>query len=411
MKSVVQKSSSFAELREGFEHFNESFKEESSGDGLSLSSMIQEVNDSVAEWGIRFGIDINPVTADDIVKNLVTNYVEDLALAGQHLGLSAYGQGLQRHLIFTLIRLSPKYTETRTPERKEFAPDFTLLLFEEPEAFLHPHQQARLNLSLRRLAEADETQILVSTHSPHFVSKNVDNLTSLIRLHKSGPRTEAHQIQPDALQHLLSSNSGLFRRFSDLLASPDVTEPMKATIRGKGLGSDHAGATPSPEDEAIRYFLVLNPDRASMFFARHVIICEGQTEKALLDCLLEEQWTDLADRHVYVVDALGKFSIHRFMALLSAYGITHSVIMDADQDGDIHRVVNDFILENSTPFTSGIHAFERDIERFLGLDPAPRQDLKPLHMVSCYKNGHLSGDCVAQLRRIVDGILPPAAVQ
>jgi energy-coupling factor transporter ATP-binding protein EcfA2 len=410
VKNVVTKSSSFAQLREDFEQFNAAFKDESSRDGFSVSSMVGEVNDSMAQWGIRFGIDVNPVTADDIVRNLVSHYVEDTSLGGQRVGLAAYGQGLQRHLIFTLIRISPKYAEGRAPERKEFAPDFTLLLFEEPEAFLHPHQQARLNASLRLLGEADDMQVLVTTHSPHFVSRNVDHLTRLIRLHKLGPKTQAHQIMLHDLEQLLDSNSGLFRRFSELLESTDVPEATKATIRRRGLGSVDPQGAPSAEDEAIRYFLVLNPDRASMFFARHVIICEGQADKALLDRLLQERWTDLEDRHIHVVDALGKFSIHRYMAILSAYGITHSVIMDADADADIHAVVNEFIREHRTRHTSGLHSFDRDIEHFLGIDPAPRPDLKPLHMMSCYNNGRVSADCIAALRRVVDGLLPTLAV-
>jgi len=62
-------------------------------------------------------------------------------------------------LIYTLIRLSAKFTDDRpSSKKKDFAPEFTLLLFEEPEAFLHPSQQDRLNASLRLLAKTMTTK-------------------------------------------------------------------------------------------------------------------------------------------------------------------------------------------------------------------------------------------------------------
>ncbi len=56
-----------------------------------------------------------------------------------------FGKGLQRHLIYILLKISSQYVEKRTYEKKEFAPELTFILFEEPEAFLHPGQQELLS--------------------------------------------------------------------------------------------------------------------------------------------------------------------------------------------------------------------------------------------------------------------------
>ena len=70
-------------LGDSFEDFNIEFKEESSVDGFSLQSMTDEINKDLKNWGIKFNIDINPVKPDDIVKNLLSHYIEDDNFNGQ----------------------------------------------------------------------------------------------------------------------------------------------------------------------------------------------------------------------------------------------------------------------------------------------------------------------------------------
>lgn len=63
----------------------------------------------------------------------------------QRISINCFGQGMQRHLIYTLIRVGAKYIGKKEEKKKEFSPDLTIVLFEEPEAFLHPTQQEFLN--------------------------------------------------------------------------------------------------------------------------------------------------------------------------------------------------------------------------------------------------------------------------
>jgi len=164
MKRAVLDSRSFRDLEAAFATFNEQFKEEASADGFSVSNLVEEINRELAYWKIRFGVDVNPLRPEDIVKTLLPHYIEDESLEGKRVSIGSYGQGLQRHLIYTLIRLSARFVEPRAEKKKEFAPDFTLILFEEPEAFLHPSQQERLNASLKTLAAEPTQQILITTH-------------------------------------------------------------------------------------------------------------------------------------------------------------------------------------------------------------------------------------------------------
>jgi putative ATP-dependent endonuclease of OLD family len=298
MKRAVLDSRSFGDLNTAFTTFNDKFRDEASEDGFSVNSLIEEINREVGHWKIRLGVDVNPLRPEDIVKTLLTHFIEDENLGGKRVSLGSYGQGLQRHLIYTLIRLSARFVEPRAEKKKEFAPDFTLLLFEEPEAFLHPSQQERLNASLRALAGEATQQILITTHSPRFVSKQVSDLTTIIRLQKTTAMTERFQLSEDQLTRMLDRNRGLYQRFSDMLQDPSVSAPLKREIRKRGLGEDSPEEDPGLEDEAIRSLLWLNAERAALFFARHVVLCEGPTEKAMFEYLIDTAWPDLGDGNV-----------------------------------------------------------------------------------------------------------------
>jgi putative ATP-dependent endonuclease of OLD family len=406
MRTAVQKSESYGQLTAAFDTFNASFKKESSKNGFSVKALVAEINADIAHWGIQFGVDVNSIAPEDIVKNLLTHFVEDQALNNVRVNLSSFGQGLQRSLIYTLIRLAPSFVDVTPPTRKEFSPAFTLILFDEPEAFLHPSQQGRMNVSLRSLSKDPETQVLISTHSPHFVSKNIDHLPSLVRLDKLSAHTSAHQISPEDIGSLLDEAQSLRKGLANLLTDAQSPKPIKDKIIEKKLAGTVIDPEQAAQEEAIRYFLWLNPDRASLFFARHVIICEGQSDKALLDCLIDDYWPDLRERQIHVVDSLGKFCIHRYMTLLSAFGISHSVIMDRDKDQDIHKIVNDFIDQHRTSYTHAIFAFPFNIETFIGVDAPLRDDLKAVHLVSCLRQNRIPPEKIDELRKVILSILP-----
>ncbi|CAN2046288.1 putative ATP-dependent endonuclease of the OLD family [Candidatus Magnetomoraceae bacterium gMMP-1] len=402
MKRAVLKSPTFGGLKAAFDTFNADFKTESSKDGFSIDSLINDINSEINLWNIKFGVLVNTIKPENIVKNLLSHYVEDVGLGGKQINLASFGQGLQRHLIFTLIKLSAKYAATTAGKKKDFDPDFTLILFEEPEAFLHPSQQSSLHLSLRSLAFQGTEQVLISSHSPHFVSKQVSQLSGIIRLSKNNGKTETFQITDDIFSEVIDSNLGLYNKFCDCLNSDDIKECIKKRIRKDKLGEDDPCHSSKLEEEAVKYFLWLDSERAAMFFAKKVIICEGASEKVFIDYLLDEYWPELRAKHIYLLDTLGKFNIHRYITLMTALGIQHSVMLDSDEDAGIHGIINSFIEQKRTEFTKTIYAFENDFESFLGIEKPKRKDLKPLNIIVKHQKGEISDDKLAELRGIIE---------
>lgn len=383
MKKAMASSDSFSKLTEAFNLFNADFRVEESA-GLSIERIKDEINRELEDWDVGVDIDVSPVTPDDIVKNLLKPHIQDSKLGGERVDISSFGQGLQRHLVYTLIKLSAKYSDKKIPSKKVFNPDYTLILFEEPEAFLHPSQQEVLYNSLVEVAGGEDQQVMVSTHSAQFVGKRVASLPSVCKLHRMDKETTCGQITCGELDHVLNENLVAARAFGND-QEPDFDEQVQVAR------------------EAIKYFLWLDSERSSLFFARHVLVCEGPTEKVFFDYLADTDWHFLRKNRVYVLDSIGKFNIHRFVNLLSQLKIPHSVIFDGDADRGRHAKWNQIITGSKTAYTTGLYQFDVDLEAYLGVEKPQgnRSDLKPLNMITQFVEGSIPNAKIEKLKQII----------
>lgn len=404
VKKVVATSGSFQELTKTFEDFDVKFRNEQSQEGLSLQSLEKEINKRLKEWRVKFGLNINPLKPEEIVKNLVSHNLIDEAL-NEEIGVKSVGQGLQRHLIFTLLQLSSRYIEKKEYKKKEFSPEFTLLLFEEPEAFLHPCQQECLNRSLKDISLREDQQIIISTHSPIFVSKNIDELPSLIKFRKNAQGvTTLHQLSEKTKDMIIEENSQLARYLESKLADSSLSAEAKKEIRERYLGETDEKRM---EEESIRYMLWLDTTRCAAFFSDIVLICEGATEKILIEYLIENKWKDLAEKRACILDAMGKYNIHRFMNLFKELGIHHSILLDKDEDVEIQLLINEFIESQKNNFTNRIYFFEKNIETFLGISEPPknRKDKKPLNVMWHYFKDKIKQEKIDELETQIKELL------
>ena len=363
----MDKSPAYVGLKSAFDEFNGKLKGETTEGGHSLQTIEKEISTEIDEWGTSFEFFINPVTPDDLVKTLVGHRIQDKALC-QAQDPKCYGQGFQRHLVFTLIKLSAKYTaRAKTTSGKDFSPELIWLLFEEPEAFLHPSQIDYLDVNLRSISSIEGNQVLITTYNPEFVSKNIEDLPSLIRLCRNCIQSTVGQISPIKLKELFLENQ---KDATAWMSNPKI-----------GISSEDL----TEDMESVKYALWLDARRSSAFFASKVLLVEGPTETALIGYLLGLGQIPSPVGGIFVLDCIGKFNVHRFMNLFGEMQIPHAVLVDNDKGK--YPEVDETIQSARNPYTLEIEQFPEDIEGFLGIPPAGRSNRKPQHVLWYVQQG------------------------
>jgi len=204
-----------------------------------------------------------------------------------------------------------------------------------------------------------------------------------------------------SVKQIIDSNLGFYKKFCDILKSDSDDEKLKKTIKKRKLGEDPPYLILKMDEESMKYFLWFDSERSSLFFAKKVFICEGATEKIFLNFMFDEHWGEFRKKHVYLLDAGGKFNLHRFMGLLGALGIEHSVLLDSDGDAGIHEIVNSFLTSQENDFTKVIHFFEKDLEEFLGIEKPSRGYSKPLNVMMKYGKGEITEENLEKLKDLL----------
>lgn len=393
LKKVVASSDAYRQLATAFKNFNEEARQ---GSGF-LNEVSTPLNAALASWNIKIDLEINTVAPEDISKSMIGFSFVDSALDNVGFDLDRYGHGFQRSVIYELIRLAPAFKEKKQGDKKEFSPNFSLMLFEEPEAFLHPSQQECMAYHLRRLGAESCQQVIITTHSPIFAGKASEQICQIARMQRVNGSTKAFQPKSDDLQSLFEGGGNFLNALRTFIANPRVPDGEKK--RARAMVIDPPEIHIAEQEEQFRYQLWLDSERASLFFADKVLLVEGATERALFNYLLANEWHDLNHRRVYIVDVLGKFNLHRYMLLLKVFGIPHGVMLDDDNRKHHHGAVNDLIdgSRNWATLAAPVK-FPNCLEEFLGLPIPDRDDKKPIEMIKAITENRIDEERLRALR-------------
>jgi putative ATP-dependent endonuclease of OLD family len=255
--------------------------------------------------------------------------------------------------------------------------DTPILLIEEPEAHLHPQLAVHLGEYLSRtLVGMARPQVIVTTHSPTLVSR-------------------VHPNQITAM-HARKDEAGRKRIVCSSLA----------TLR---LGDE--------ETRQLRRFIDIT--RATLYFAKGLILVEGICEELLIPHLARPLGYDLAANHVSVLPLCG-VSVRALRSILNEDGLAIRTAIVTDGDPRVHgsgwRNVTPRRMQNGqfevAPRVKRLHrvcaghptirVFSSDVT--LEYDLAAAGEMNPFYMAACWEHYHPKGRTLK--RRDVESAAP-----
>ena len=294
---IVSKNPKFEEVKGQIEGLRKYLNKAPDGDD---SERLQEIKDleyalstMISENMPDTKVEIEIVTPEliDLFKDIIVNIDDSLPTS-----IDAKGHGLQRALVFAYIRAYAKFIgETEISEGKGPLFNNFILAIEEPELYLHPNGQRKMFNVLEEICKTD--QIILCTHSNFFVNMHNYNNIVIVKRDNNGP-------------------TGACQYISDIFEAEE--DESKKRLR-----------------KVFRCLSLFDLSRSEMFFAKKVILVEGDTEKFIIpfcasELVGQDNKYDLTANNICVVECGGKSNIHIFMRVLNKFKIPYVVLHDVD---------------------------------------------------------------------------------
>lgn len=253
-----------------------------------ISMLESSLEEELRKWNTTVNIEIIPPNIDELLRVGTNVWVDD----GVPTDVNRKGNGLQRALIFALIKTWAKISKTVRSEEEPAGDDAqnrkvsssSYFIFEEPELYLHPQAQKELYSSLQELSELDN-QVLMTTHSSSFI--NLKRYKSICIVNKQN----------------IEEGTKTLQCTEELFSSEDAKKEFN-----------------------LAYWI--NPDRGELFFANKTVLLEGPTDKTVLPYLAHK--LDIFRHDYTLLDCESKSSIKNYIYLLNKFNLPYIVVYDKD---------------------------------------------------------------------------------
>lgn len=210
---------------------------------------------------------------------------------------SRMGMGLQSSLTIALLRAYAKIKKS----------DKAVIAIEEPEIFLHPQAQRHFYNLLREMVypNIDEgIQVIYCTHSPIFVDVEYFDEVCLVR--------KEADTENETTTTVIQLN------IQDYIDDLKTRWQIEATV----------------ESIRERYRNAFNPRRNEGFFAKKVVLVEGETEEYALPIYADALGYNLDAHGISAINAGGKNELDRLYKIFNEFVIPTYIIFDGDKGKD-----------------------------------------------------------------------------
>lgn len=255
---------------------------------LSIEKRLQDYGDPRAVLQLDWHLD--PKASVTVREPLARASIGYADFIGE---VARAGHGMQRGFLLAILHELVGNEEKGGPK--------LLLGIEEPELYQHPPQAQHLADVLERLSlPENNAQIIVTTHSPYFVtSKAFEN----IRMLRKSER-----------EHCSRISWTTYARVEDRLK--------------KALGEEPK----SPTNLMVIVNQIMHPSQKELFFTPLAVIVEGGEDVAYISTHLykSKEWNLFRSLGCHLIVVGGKNNQSRFIAIAQELGIPVFVVFDGD---------------------------------------------------------------------------------
>ncbi|MCT8173057.1 ATP-dependent nuclease [Raoultella ornithinolytica] len=285
---ALQADQSFADYQNSANHMQKKLKGEIEGDFVAgLEEMMISISSSlnqVMDFKSKVKLSIGDLEIDQLFLKAATLVIEEKI----ETQLEYQGSGVQRALAYSLLESNAIFSVEESKRT-------TIILYEEPELYIHPHLMRILRDTLKSKSIDSNWQVIATTHSP-FLIDIADN--------------------PKSLKLIKDGEGGL----------RTVFEVPESIFLKDGEYN---------ERDMLRAALDFNPTVCEAFFAKRVVIVEGDTEIAVMrfaDRLCAKFGIDpVLVKDTTLVSAGGKWTIPAIAKILTKLDIPYRVVHDHDK--------------------------------------------------------------------------------
>jgi len=294
---IVSKNPKFEEVKQHLDGLKKYLNKGPDGEDNERFQEIKDLESMLSEMisenmpNTSVGIEIVTPELIDLFKDTIVNIDDSLPTS-----IGAKGHGLQRALIFAYIRAYAKFmNEMSVPEGEDPIFNNFILAIEEPELYLHPNGQRKMFNVLHAISTND--QVILCTHSNFFVNMHNYNNIVIVKRDNNGPTNCCQYV-------------------GDIFEAEE--KDIKSRLR-----------------KVFRCLSLFDISRSEMFFAKKVVLVEGDTEKFMIPYCASKlvdlgKEYDLTANNICVVECGGKYNIHIFMRVLNKFEIPYVVLHDVD---------------------------------------------------------------------------------
>ncbi len=253
------------DIKENFKEIQKQVKDERQ---TNLEMLRKKFNDELELFNTSVDINLQDVE----ISEAFPLHIDILFNDGVPTPLNNKGTGLQRYALFKFLKIK---TELNLGQEISY-----ILLFEEPEAHLHPQFQREIAKILKDLSENPNYQTFITSHSPQFI--DLLNLDYVFIFNKE----------------------------------KECTKTNKCELNLSNL------------KEEIKTLFLFDPNVKEIFFSERIVLIEGPSEEIISNILIQKGKLDVSN--VSIIKAESKDNVPLFIKVFNSLKIPYTVLIDED---------------------------------------------------------------------------------